>query len=395
MAAIYRNLSAEEQRLYCCLALQHKLGYAGFARLLGVFGTPGEVYRASEKDLVAAYPQLKIETIVSIRKGAKIEACERIVVACEAIGVNIAPRGTSEYPPPLESLVNPPPLLFIQGGWRSDARAVAVVGTRNPTDYGRRAAFVLARDLGAAGVTVVSGLAVGIDSEAHAGALEGGGRTLAVIGCGHDVDYPRENRKLRERILKNGAVISEFPPGELPQRVHFPRRNRILSALALGTVVVEAGIRSGALITAAYARAQGKALFAVPGPIFSSASIGANALLRRGFPPATSAEEILAGLETEAASSRKHALGSRDARKIPGSPLSGLFPADEDPALALWRGEETCSLDKLEARARGEGTPGGALAALLSSLLRLELRGLIQRLPGPAFRRMRCPRFAG
>jgi DNA processing protein len=291
--------------------------------------------------------------------------------------------GGEGYPKPLLSQNAPPPLLFARGEWRpSDARAVALVGTRTPTPFGREAAFSLARGLAENGVTVVSGLALGIDAAAHAGALEGGGRTVAVMGCGPDVDYPQANRSLRERIPRQGVLLSEFPPGEQPLRSHFPRRNRVLSALSRATVVIEAGARSGALITAAYARAQGKALFAVPGSMFSRVSVGTHALLRDGARLCSGIDDLAGCLDLE--ESRPVAPNS------PKALAKKVTDAGEDPVLSLWRDEETCGLDLLSERARTSGhwPPERALAALLPSLLRLEIRGRVQRLPGPLFRKV-------
>jgi DNA processing protein len=294
----------------------------------------------------------------------------------------------------------PPPILFLRGAWRpEDARAVALVGTRAPTDDGRRAAFLLGSDLGAAGFTVVSGLAVGVDAEAHAGALDAGGRTLAVIGCGLDIDYPPANRELRARIESEdrGAVISEHPPGTLPKQMYFPRRNRLISALSRAIVVVEAGEKSGALITADQARRQNKVLFAAPGSPFNPQARGNHALLRAGAALAASAEDIVAVLE-----------GAPDQRARRARPVQPALPKSKvaapakktaraarapevlpaDPVLRLWSGDEACGLDALAARAvAGNLWPAErAGAALLESLLVLEMKGQVERLPGSAFR---------
>ncbi len=400
MASIFPRLNEEEQSLYACLAMQHRIGYAGFARLLEVCGSPQAVYDTPAERLKEIHPRLTPESADSIVRGPDRAAWDKILERCHQIGARVTAPDGPGYPETLLFLSAPPPLLFVQGGWISqDASAVAIVGTRNPTAYGRKTASTLARDLAQAGVTVVSGLAVGIDAESHAGALDAGGRTLAIIGCGLDIPYPPENQALRERIAQNGAVLSEFPPGAHPKRDHFPRRNRILSALAVSTVVVEAGQRSGALLTAAHARAQGKNLFAVPGSIFSPVSVGTHALLKRGSFLADSATDLLTADRKDdprrGDSPFDFAQGPRIAptRVIPKSiPI----PVENEPLLDLWRGEEACGLDRLAERA-GEMNlwpPGKILSALMQSLLQLEIRGLVQRLPGPKFRRTVPRNFA-
>jgi DNA processing protein len=399
----------KKEAFYGSLASQHGLGYAGFARLLEKFGSPESVYGATETERREAYPRLSDAMAASLASGPRFDLWAGLVERCEAQAIVLTAPAWPGYPEPLLSLEAPPPLLYLRGEWRpEDARAVALVGTRTPTAYGREAAHTLARDLAAAGYTVVSGLAMGIDAAAHAGALavdgESGGRTLAVIGCGLDIEYPLENTAVRARIEarsgENGAVISEFPPGTQPLPAHFPRRNRLISALSLATVVVEAGGNSGALLTAAHARNQHKPLFAVPGPIFSTVSSGTNALLRKGALLAASAEDITTVLERVAVPRRflGPTLGSPiRTRRLSASGLPDAAPRarvpsrqePDDPVLRLWGTDEVCALDALSARAGEQGLwpRGQAGAALLESLLQLELRGLVRRMPGAAYRR--------
>src|SRR5690606_810256 len=243
---------------YGCLASQHEgLGAVGVSRLLAIFGSARAVYGAGPGTLKEAVPRLPATVVASLGKGPDLKAWEALAARCGELGITIAAPGGAGYPDPLRALPHPPPLLYLRGRWLpEDARAVALVGTRTPTEYGRRAAFTLARDLAGAGFRVVSGLAEGIDGASHAGALEAGGRTLAVIGCGLDIPSPPGNLAVRARMEQDdcaqGLVVSEFPPGEAPRAAHFPRRNRLISALARAVVVVEAGDRSGALLTAAY-----------------------------------------------------------------------------------------------------------------------------------------------
>ena len=394
MTPTFHLLDEEEQELYACLALQHKIGYAGFTRLMEVYRSPKVVYETDSEELKTVHPRLTSETAESIRRGPDRRAWNKILERCIKLNARVFAPGSSGYPDPLLELNAPPPLLFMRGEWKNqDIRAASIVGTRNPTDYGRRAAYTLAQALAQADVTVVSGMAIGIDAEAHSGALENGGRTLAVIGCGLDVPYPPENQLLKELIVQGGAILSEFPPGAQPKRDHFPRRNRILSALAPVTVVVEAGSRSGALLTAAHTRSQGKALFAMPGSIFSPVSLGTHALLKRDACLATSVEDVLPAINgCRSTRLRREPAAMRIA---PARTVENL-PGENEPILELWRGEDICALDRLVERSceKNLWPSANALAALMESLLQLEMRGFVQRLPGPAFRRKISRRLA-
>lgn len=202
----------------------------------------------------------------------------------------------SEYPESLRNIAQPPKQIFIRGEiLPQDKNAIGIVGTRKCTPYGKKAAYDLAFRLAKLGITIVSGLAFGVDAEAHKGALDAGGRTIAVLGTGVDDKsiYPHTHKSLAEQIMKNGAVISEFEPGTVGYPGNFPQRNRIISALSLGVIVVEAAEKSGSLITANYALEQGKEVFAVPGPIYSQVSAGANKLIQQGAKLITKAEDVL------------------------------------------------------------------------------------------------------
>ena len=221
--------------------------------------------------------------------------------AMEQYSIRLLRPEDEEYPEALRSMPDPPPYLFARGTILPEDRvAVAIVGTRHATEYGRGVAKTLGHDLARRGVTVVSGLARGVDTMAHRGALEGGGRTFAVCGCGLDVIYPSENKGLLEEITKNGAALSEFAPTVHPEPWHFPARNRIISGLSAGTVVVEAGDRSGALITSDFAMDQGRDVFAVPGNIHKIQSRGAHALIKQGATLVESADDIINALNNRA-----------------------------------------------------------------------------------------------
>lgn len=292
-------------------------------------------------------------------------------------GVKVVTPRLPGYPPILLDMEEMPPLLFIRGSWEPmDDGAVSLVGTRRPTPYGEAVAADLATALAREGVTVVSGLARGIDAAAHRAALEAGGRTVAVMATGPDRIYPPEHRELARSIERRGALITEFPPGTRPEAYYFPHRNRIIAALSLVTVVVEAGARSGALITARLAEGMSRQVFAVPGPIGRPQSVGCHRLIQDGIALLASAEELV---ETVRA---LRAPAPRQGR------LPGLAPGDEgldkkDPQRWLYDrlDSEPVTLDEL---VRRSGADVGAVQAGLSLL---ELRGLAVRVGGRYWRR--------
>jgi DNA processing protein len=265
-------------------------------------------------------------------------------------------RGRPGYPPLLAELHDPPARLYLRGGPAEmlSRTAVAVVGARSCSRYGAQVARELARELAAAGVIVVSGLARGIDGEAHRGALAAEGLTVAVLGCGIDRDYPRAHAQLAGRIAESGLVVSEYPPGIEPAPWRFPARNRIVAGLARASVVVEARERSGALITADFALELGRDVFAVPGEITSGLSKGTNDLIRQGATPLLAAADVLEALGLEPA---------------PATPPPSLSP--EAAAVLAVLADGSATLDEL-ARAAGLGSPEVAVA-----LTELELAGLV------------------
>jgi len=217
---------------------------------------------------------------------------EMVREACERLGIAILPWGADDYPVALREIPGAPLLLYRAGKGRTRGEAVAVVGSRAPTGPGREFARILSGELGAAGWTVVSGMARGIDAAAHHGALRAGGTTVAVLGCGVDVAYPREHAELRDEILEQGTIFSEYPPGSLPLPHRFPERNRIVSGLSRGVIVAEAPERSGALITARLALEQGRDVMVVPGNPWFAHTAGSNRLLREGATPVCSVADV-------------------------------------------------------------------------------------------------------
>jgi DNA processing protein len=277
------------------------VGVVRFRRLLERFGTLAEAWRAPRAELaLAGLDRRALDGVAEVQRRT---APERELERVRAAGARAITWLDAEYPALLKEIADPPPVLYVKGQLRpEDAQAVAMVGTRRATVYGREVAERLARDLAAAGMTVVSGLAKGIDTHAHRGALshlgahggaEGGGRTLAVLGHGLDALYPPENRRLADAIRERGALISDYPIGTGPIAENFPPRNRIISGLSAGVVVVEADHTSGALITSRYALEQGRDVFAVPGPITSPSSRGCNRLIQDGAQLVTCAEDVL------------------------------------------------------------------------------------------------------
>ena len=268
-------------------------------------------------------------------------------------GIRWLPRSGGDFPPLLRAIHDPPPGLFVRGDADVSVLSrpsVAIVGARSCSAYGAHVARACGRELAAAGLTVVSGLARGIDGEAHRGALEAGGTTVAVLGCGVDRDYPASNRELAGRIRETGLVVSEYPPGVEPAPWRFPARNRIVAGLAAATVVVEAREASGALITADLALEEGREVFAVPGEITSTLSAGTNALLRLGATPLTSPGDVLDlfGLERDGVARAEAALSTEASTVLAGLD-GGAATADElARATALDPGRLAAALSELE-----------------------------------------------
>lgn len=258
------------------------IGASRFQALLRRFGSPTAALSATVDELARTEgvgPQIA-QAVRGHRDQAFVDRQLSLLDRHDARIVTFRDR---DYPERLRDIYDPPPLLFVSGGWEAeDEQSVAIVGTRFTTAYGRRMAEAFSAELSAYGFTVVSGLARGVDTLAHRTALRGNGRTVAVLGSGLDRPYPAENRKLMATIREHGAVMTEHPFGTGPDAVNFPQRNRIISGSTLGTIVVEAGKRSGALITARFALDQGREVFAVPGPLDAAGSEGVNRLIKDG-----------------------------------------------------------------------------------------------------------------
>lgn len=338
------------------------IGPARITMLREHFGSLAAAWRATAADLhFMHFPPKAIESLVTTR--TKLDLDTEMAKVTE-LGISLLTIDDAAYPQRLREIDTAPPLLYVLGEiTAADDWAVGIVGTRNVTAYGREATQQLAAGLAAGGVTVVSGLARGVDTVAHRAALEAGGRTIAVLGCGVDVIYPAENKQLAARIVQNGAIVSEYALGTQPDAINFPPRNRIISGLSLGIVVVEAGRKSGALITKDFALEQGRDVFAVPGSIFSPQSEGPNDLLRQGAYPATKADDILEILHLT------HAEAEQEVRSI--------IPADETEATLLRvLSREPRHMDEIT---RAAGLPPHQVSA---ALLMMTLKG-IAREAGP------------
>ena len=341
------------------------LGAVRFRLLEKALGNMEEAWRASEAALAAA--GLDRRTVSQIIQRRPQLDPDTAMAQMNDHGVRAVTWHDPEYPSPLKETYDPPPVLFLKGRLLpQDQRAVAVVGTRRATAYGREACATLVGDLARSGVTIVSGLALGIDGVSHRVAIEAGGRTIAVLGSGLDVIYPAEHRPLAQQVAQAGALVSEHPLGTRPMAQNFPRRNRILSGMTRGVLVVEAPEASGAMWTVHWALEESREVFAVPGSIFSPASQGVNRLLQQGAKLVLSYTDVLEELNLLG-------LGPPQAHQ---EELPGLMPASpqgDEAALLALIGHEPIHIDEV---GRGVGLP---MAAVSSSLAVMEIKGLVKQ----------------
>ena len=368
----------DELTTWVALKSVEGVGSVAFRNLLAVYGSPRRVFEAALPDLEQA-AGLNHKTARNIKDFRGWEQAHAELAKAEREGVSIVTCEDPAYPERLRRIYDPPPLLYIKGSLDTADIPVAVVGSRNASPYGRYVTEKLSRELAQRGATVVSGLARGIDTCAHRGALAARGRTIAVMGCGIDVIYPPENRKLHGEIASNGAVVTEFAFGTEPDRPHFPARNRIISGLSLGVLIVEAGEKSGSLITARCALEQNREVFAVPGSIDLPGSRGTNRLLRQGAKLVETVEdileEILPQLERPNVTEERFARTKSAQQDRPGREAL----TDNESRLLGFITEKPQDADTLIKRT------GLAAAEALSLLLSLELKGCIRQLPGKRF----------
>ena len=400
---------ANDLKYWVALSRLPQLGAVRFRRLEAYFGELEAAWRADGRQLQAAgLKEADVAELLTARAGISPDA---ELAALEKAGFSAVNWHSGRYPLRLKQIADPPPVLYYAGTLEPDAddRSLAVVGTRSPTEYGKRAAAALTRDLAANGLAIVSGLALGIDGIAHRSALEAGGRTIAVLAGGLDRIYPREHAELFRRIQQQGAVVSEHPPGVRPHPSRFPRRNRLISGITMGTLVVEAGVKSGARWTVYQALEQNREVFCVPGEIFSPASAFTNRMIQEGAKLVLNCGDILEELNlpaTAAASSdnptadkptaaangaAKPPLASAGRTERPGAgrpekPAAGqqekmdfqaaapiIEEVGEEAALLAWLHDEPLHVDELRRQS------GLTINAVNGMLALLELQGKVKQ----------------
>ncbi len=358
-----------ETEAYVALNLISGLGPVLTRRLLGRFGSPQAVLRAGQAEL-RTVERVGPELAASIAGWeSRVDLGAELRRVAE-FGARVVTQEDAEYPPLLREIHDPPLLLYVWGQLKEeDQQAIGIVGSRKTSHYGLECAKKLSYQLAYAGLTVVSGLARGIDTAAHQGALAARGRTVAVLGSGLMELYPPENFALAEKIAASGAVVSEYPMALPPDAQTFPRRNRIVSGWGEGLLVVEAGLKSGALITANQAADQGRSLYAVPGPIDRPTSAGANRLIQQGAKLVTSAADILEDIQI---------LRPREL-PLEATPTRTLALNEMERTVYDAINEQETSVDEI---IRKSGLPPGAVS---STLLALEMKRLVKTLPGRHF----------
>jgi DNA processing protein len=371
----------DNTRYWLALTRVYGLGVRSAHKLVERFGSPRAVYHASLAELEGCGLAAPVAQAIAAQAGLK--EAEAGIEAAAKTGTRILTCADEDYPPLLEQIADPPLVLYVQGDVKLLSRpAVAMVGTRRPSAYGSSVAHRLARELAERQLVIVSGLARGIDSASHRGALEAKGKTAAVLGSGIDVIYPREHRKLAEQIAESGVLLSEFPPGTAPTPENFPIRNRIISGLALGTVIVEAAEYSGSLITARLALEQNREVFAVPGNITSAQSFGPNLLIKQG---AKLVDQWMDVVEEFPPSVRRQLLpaadSSEDAARAPetASLFEQSLTAEQKTVFETLRADEALFVDAIS------GSVELPQPRVLATLLELEISGLVRQLPGKNF----------
>jgi len=352
-------MTSQDIKYWVGFSLIPRIGRVKLSKLESHFGNMAEAWRANPDELSRS--GLDKGSVNAIVNGRPKISLEEELEKLEGQGIQAFTFHDKDYPARLKQIYDYPPILYVKGSLLpQDEWCLAVVGTRKATVYGRQAAEEIVADLARNKITIVSGLARGIDSIAHRSALEADGRTIAVFGCGLDIIYPGENASLAQRIVDNGALISEFPLGTEPRRENFPLRNRIMSGLSLGVLVVEAGDTSGAMITARLALEQNREVFAVPGSILSPSSRGTNNLIQEGAKLIRDYTDILEELNLRAV-----------AHQIE---LKEVIPASDTESLLLKQlSAEPTHIDEV---CRGSGLP---IATVSSTLAMMELKGMVRQ----------------
>jgi DNA processing protein len=363
-------LNPSELKSWLALFTVPNVGPIRFTSLVKHFGSPEAVLSAPEKEL-DVFPDVGPIIASNIKTKVDWKLAEKQLELMEKNQVQLLTFKDEAYPENLRLIYDPPPFLFIKGEIKEeDKNAIAIVGSRAASQYGKKIAEKIGRELAKRGITIISGLAWGIDSIGHLAALKENSRTIAVFGSGLDVIYPSENKKLAEKIIRNGAIISEFFLGTKPERPNFPRRNRLISGLSLGVIVIEAGPKSGALLTAQHALEQNREVFAVPGNIGAKTSEGTNKLIKEGAKLVTKVEDILEELKMLAT------LQQKEKGRIEKD-LCQLSEAERNIYNLI--ADEPYHIDKIAQNTKV------TTSQALSTLLSLELKGFIKQLSGKMF----------
>jgi len=375
-------LSADESLHWLALRMSAGVGTRKAGRLVEIFRTPQAIFRASRSELEAA--GLSAGVAQSVASGCAFEEAAEQHEKVAKLGVELVPITDPRYPVRLREIFDPPPLLYARGRVELLGHLMlGVVGTRRPTAYGTQVATRLSKDLSEAGLTIASGMARGIDTAAHRAVLEAGGDTIAVFGCGVDEVYPAENRKLAETLAEQGLVISEFPMGAPPYPQNFPVRNRIISGMSAGVLVIEGGEYSGSTITAKLASEQNREMFAVPGNVTSKMSWGPNLLIKQGAKLVQEWNDVVTELKAE--DRRRLVEQCRNRLNPQDDESKNVFPASEinSNARAILRAlkhDAPVGLDSLVDAIEGLDT-----SDIIAGLFELELGGLVRQLPGKSY----------
>lgn len=378
-------MAVTDDQYWIALKWVEGVGNVGFKSLLEAFGSPRQVF-AAPLSLLKTVPGIGEQTARQIKDFSNWEKVEKEMAFAQRTGVSLVTSRDPLYPRRLASIYDNPAYLYVKGSLKEDDLNIAFVGSRTASAHGLFTTERLCRELALRGATIVSGMARGIDSAAHRGALAGRGRTIAVLGCGLDIVYPPENEKLSKDIAASGAVLSEFPFGTQPSAPNFPARNRIISGLSLGVVVVEAGEKSGSLITARIALEQGREVFAVPGSIDVSGSRGANRLIKQGAKLIENIEDILEEILPQTGRPAATVKADPPAHETAGrgekhpSPPDILLTKNEK---VLWQllSQKPLHIDQIITAS------GWTVPDVLSCLLNLELKGAVEQKPGKYYMR--------
>jgi DNA processing protein len=374
--------SATQTLEWLALSLTPGLGPTKARKLAEHFGSPEAVFRASLTELEST--GIKAISAQSLATGKSMELAREELARAADAGVTVLSVADANYPPRLTEIYDPPAILYVRGDTEALTKpGIAVVGTRHPTPYGSGMAERLACDLAAQGLVIISGMARGVDTASHRGAISAKGKTVAVFGTGVDVIYPKENSRLSEQILAlGGALISEFPLGTFAAPQNFPIRNRILSGMSVGVLVVEAAEYSGTRITARLALEQNRDVFAVPGNVTNKNSWGPNTLIKQGAKLVATWEDVWEDLPTEV----RLALTPPTCLESQASPAASLFPDDGLPPhekllLSLLKADEATHIDELVEKLESKMSSSEIFAALFE----LELTGKVRQMPGKNF----------